>query len=81
MDSKISAKTRRERLLNAIKSAGDSTLNKWYVELLHLMLDQRVSLIIDAAGEEAVALRGEIRCIKRLLSVLEQGNTPFTDSI
>ena len=81
MDNKLTPKQRRDRLTNSVVAMKDAPITKVYAELLHLMLDQKVSILIDTMGEEAIALRGEIRCIKRLLSVMEQGNTPFTDSI
>ena len=79
--SKQTPKQRRDSMVHTLNAVKDTPSGAYFIEYLHLLLDQKVSVLIDSSGEEAVALRGEIRCIKRLLSVMEQGNTPFTDSI
>ena len=73
--------SRRSKVARAIAASVNSDVAKLYVEYLHLSLDQKVNLLLQSNGEEAIALRGEMRCIKHLLSVFEQGDAPFTDSI
>ena len=80
-DKKTRNSTRRSMVAKAIAASVNSDVAKLYIEYLHLNLDQKVNLLLQSAGEEAVALRGEMRCIKHLLSVFEQGDAPFTDSI
>jgi hypothetical protein len=80
-DKKELASHRRQKLSKSLAASVTSEIGKTYIEYLNLLLDQKVNLLLQASGEEAVALRGEMRCIKHLLSVFEQGNTPFTDSI
>jgi len=72
---------RKNKVAKAIVSYNKTDLSKLTTEYLHLSLDQKVNLLLNSSGEEAIALRGEMRCIKHLLSVFEQGDTPFTDSI
>lgn len=73
--------TKRRRLAKAFPAMLHSEAGKIMVNYLLLVLDHKVNMLITSEGEEATALRGEIRCIKHLLSVMEQGDTPFTDSI
>ena len=72
---------RRTKVAKAIISFKNTDLAKLTVEYFHLSLDQKVNLLLNATGEEAIALRGEMRCLKHMLSIFEQGDTPFTDSI
>ena len=72
---------RRAKVCKAISMSVNSDIAKLYIEYLHLCLDQKVNLLLMSTGEEAVALRGEMRCLKHLLSVFDQGDAPFTDSI
>ena len=74
-------KERRTKAIKALNAFKNSDSTKIYIEYLHLCLDQKVNLLLLSSGEEAIALRGEIRCVKHLLSVFEQGDAPFTDSI
>jgi hypothetical protein len=80
-DKSERAAQRRNKVAKAIVAFKNTDLAKLSVEYFHLCLDQKVNLLLNSTGEEAIALRGEMRCIKHLLSVFEQGDTPFTDSI
>lgn len=80
-DKNERAVQRRSKVTKAISNYVSSDLAKLTIEYLYLSLDQKVNLLLNAVGEEAIALRGEMRCIKHLLSIFEQGDTPFTDSI
>ena len=80
-DKKELASHRRNRLIKAIAATVYSDAAKQYIEYLNLLLDQKVNLLMQVTGEEAIVIRGEMKCIKHLLSVFEQGDTPFTDSI
>ena len=73
--------TRRTKVAKALSMYQDAEVHKLCTEYYHLLLDQKVNLLIQATGEEAIALRGEMRCLKHLLSVFNAGDNPFTDSI
>ena len=74
------ASSRRNKVAKAISMYSDSEMHKLCTEYYRLLLDQKVNLLIQATGEEAVTLRGEMRCLKHLLSVFNNGDTPFTDT-
>lgn len=74
------ASSRRNKVAKAISLYTDSEMHKLCAEYYRLLLDQKVNLLIQAVGEEAVTLRGEMRCLKHLLSVFNNGDTPFTDT-
>ena len=73
--------TRRAKVAKAITEYKHSDLAKLCTEYFYLGLDQRVNLLLQATGEEAIALRGEIKCLKHLLNIFDYSDAPFTDSI
>lgn len=73
--------TRRSKLAKAISAYKHTDSIKLVVEYLHLTLDTKLNVLLTASGEEAIAVRGELRNIKSLLTMLEQSDAPFTDSI
>lgn len=73
--------SRRRRLAAAMKALTNSDAGRVVVSYLQAQLDYKLSRLIESCDEEAVAIRGELRCLKDLLSVMEQGDTPLTDSI
>ena len=80
MDKDLFSSSRR-RLAEAMKALTNSDAGRVIVSYLQAQLDYKLSRLIESKDEEAVALRGELRCLKDLLSVMEQGDTPLTDSI
>lgn len=80
MDNELFS-ARRRRLAAAMRALTNSDSGRIVVAYLQAQLDYKLSRLIESSNEEAVAIRGELRCIKDLLSVMEQGDTPLTDSI
>jgi len=72
--------SRRNKVAKALSLYQDSEVHKLCSEYYRLLLDQKVNLLIQAVGEEAVTLRGEMRCLKHLLSTFNAGDNPFTDA-
>lgn len=72
---------RRRKIGAAVKALSNSDAGRIVTQYLQLLLDYKLTMLIQSDGEEAVALRGELRCLKHLLSVMEQGDTPLADSI
>lgn len=75
------ASLRRVKVAKAISMYFDSEVHKLCAEYYRLLLDQKINLLIQETGEEAITLKGEIRCLKHLLSVFNGSETPFTDEI
>lgn len=73
--------TKRKKLARSIGVAASSDLGIQIKEYLYLTLESKINLLLNASGEEAIALRGELKNIKHLISVLEKGDTPLADSI
>jgi len=81
MDSNERFSTKRRRLEAAMKALTNSDAGRIMSQYYMALLDYKLGQLISSAGEEATTLKGELRCLKHLLSVLEQGDTPLTDSI
>lgn len=75
------ASTRRVKVAKALSLYNESEIHKLCSEYYRLLLDQKINLLIQETGEEAITLKGEIRCLKHLLSVFNGSETPFTDEI
>lgn len=72
---------RLQQLKKAFMATKDSDITRSICEYIRLLVDQKIEYLVATTGEEAIVIRGEIKCLRHILSVLEQGNGPEMDTI
>jgi len=68
--------TKRKKLMKIISAASKYEICVSIKEYLYLLLEYKLNLLLQATGEDAISIRGEIKNIKHFIAVLDKGDAP-----